>query len=280
MKGLYILLFFIFIQTCLNSSDLAIIIPEESGFGQIDCTQNSYYGFYFLAEVSGFKAESHLSFFCEAPYYINFNCTIPPENEDGQVQYVYCYGLPQIFPLLDDSNVVKLPQNLKFNKVDLVGWEYVAKNELNFGFCSPLVPTNTFISTKAFTATCDKDDNNVLSTTGTFEDNASKTKIFLTSTDETVYSFKPYLIVDGELAYALCKIYLNNEENGGDDKLECTVDGKENGVFFDSASALELVEGSSQGVVRLKAKQAFNLKVCKSSFISLSALLFISLFLL
>lgn len=280
MKGLYSLLFVILIQACLNSSDdgYIITIDDQNQLTLIDCTSQQY-GFAFLATTSGFIGETTITFYLDSPYYNRFVCTVP-KTEEGY-QTIECYADSNIFPLFEQTSL-PLPETLNIPDVTVEGWNLLTKSPLNFAKCVQLEPTNTFNTKEQFTNECDSSGNNVISVTGSFSDNIADKKIFLTSTDEdsTTYSFEPYLIVDGKIAKAYCEIKVLNTANGGDDKLTCLVNGKENGLFFDTVAALKLVEGTDQGAVRMKPTYSFNLQYCKSCFMKLSVLLLISLFLL
>lgn len=280
MKALYTLLFVIFIQACLNSSDPYVIsIDDQNQLTIVDCTDQQY-GFAFLAQTSGFTGEATLRFYLDSPYYNLFTCTVPPSKE-GEYSTIECYADSNIFPIFEDTTL-PLPDDPKVSGVSFEGWNLLKIKPLTFTKCTQLTPTSTFNSKEEFTLDCDNSGNNVISTTGSFSTSFKDKKIFLTSTDEdyTTYSFKPYLLVDGKIAQALCYIYVLNGENGGDDQLSCHVNGQKNGIFFDTAATLELVEGSEAEVVRMKPSQPFSLKVCKSSFMKLSAFILISLFLL
>ena len=126
MKGLYTLLFIIFIQTCLNSSeDVYISIPEDNLLTKIDCQSDKYYGFAFLAKTSGLGDGSFIRFFCDAPGYNVFDCDIPKSN--GKLQTISCWGNAEIFPLLNTSNVVFLPNDLSLDNIKIEGWQYLKK---------------------------------------------------------------------------------------------------------------------------------------------------------
>lgn len=280
MKGLYSLLFIILIQACLNSSEdgYVITIDDQNQLTIVDCT-NQKYGFAFAATTSGFTGETTLSFYLDAPKYNLFECTVPATKEGYQT--IECYTDSNIFPLFDQTSLT-LPETLNIPGVTVEGWNLLTKTPLVFAKCTQLEPTNTFNTKEQFAVECDTSGNNLISVTGSFSDSLADKKIFLTSTDEdyTTYSFEPHLIVDGKIAKAYCEIYALNTANGGDDQLKCLVNGKENGIFFDTAAVLNLVEGTDQGVVRMQPTQAFTLKYCKSCFMKLSVLLLISLFLL
>lgn len=284
MKGLYTLLFVILIQTCLNASESVINIPEDSRLEVAGCTADSKnYGFGFEAYTSGFGKDSKLYFYCSDSNYNYFECDIP-ESKEGEKQTISCWSDTSIFPLLDQQNKVILPESLSFPDFKIEGWENL-KRELTFGFCSQVIPTNTFTVNGDFSLSCDNSHNNVVSTTGLFEDNLQDKKVFLTSSEEesTTYYFEPPLVVDSNIARANCKVFVYNQ-NASTDKLECVIDGKEVAKFFDTAVPLKILEGTEELIIRMKPSNAFKLQLCdttsKSSFIKLSSLLLISLFLL
>lgn len=282
MKATFSLLFVIFIQACLNSPDNYVItIDENNQLTGLNCREGSY-GFAFNALTTGFGDGSSFSFYCDSPYYTYFDCQVP-ESKQGEYQTISCWAPANIFPLLDEENTVLLPQNApSLSSISIEGWDKLVKT-LNLQKCTQLEPTNTYTSNAQFTNACDNNSpNNVISTTGTFSSNLQGQKIFLTSTDEeyTTYRFEPYLIVDNKIAKAICDIYVPVASNSGEEELRCLVDGQKSGVFFETAAEFKLLEGTTQGVVRLKPTKPFNLQYCKSCFMKLSAFLLISLFLL
>ena len=278
MKALYTLLFVIFIQACLNSSDSVISIDEYNQLTIVNCDKEQY-GFAFLAKTS-LTGGATFYFYLDSPYYNLFKCTVPP-SKDGEYCTIECYVDSNIFPIFEETTL-PLPDDPKVAGFSFEGWDLLKVQPLTFSKCTQLTPTSTFNSKEEFSLDCDNSGNNVISTTGSFSTSFKDKKIFLTSTDEdyTTYSFKPYLLVDGKVDQALCYIYVFNDENGGDYQLSCHFNGKKNGIFFDTAATLELVEGSEAQVVRMKPSKPFSLKVCKSSFMKLSAFILISLFLL
>lgn len=286
MKGLFTLLFVILIQTCLNSGDTAIIIPKENNLKEEGCTQDKKnYGFSFFATTSGFGQGSTFSFYCEDTNYNYFTCEVP-QTEEGKEQKISCWAYTDTFPLLDTTNVVTLPKTLSYKEISIKGWENL-RRELTFGFCSLLEPTSEFKPSEVISTTCTKDLNNEVTITGSFTGNLEGKKIFLTSTEDyTTYYFEPPLLVDNKIAKAICNIYAFSQNSGEGDQLKCIIDGKDYAQFFDIAQALQLVENSGDEVVRIRKGEPFKLKDChngsddKSSFIKLSSLLLISLFLI
>ena len=275
MKAIFALVFVFLIQVCLNSSDKSINIPENNGLAEQECNQN-HWGFGFYAVTSGLADGFEFSINLGAPRYSTIDCSITVPEEEGSLSAFSCWANGEIYPLLDKVNDVALPETFSYPGIEIVGWNYLRK-QLQFGFCSKLIPTSTFISNKPFTNNgCDGNDNNVLTTTGSFSSSLQGQKTFLTSTEET-YQFEPVLKVDVELAKAYCELYV---ANGGDDELKCVVNGKKTGVFFDTAATLKVLEGTDPEVIRLKLNEEFNFKTCKSYFMKLSGLLLISLFLL
>lgn len=286
MKATFSLLFVIFIQACLNSSDDYVITIDDQNQLEVVGCEKGHYGFGFLAKTSGFGEGSSFSFYCDSPYYNNFECDIPASKE-GEYQTISCWANAGIFPLLEVENKVTLPEEApSISPLSIEGWQHL-KKELKFEKCTQLEPTNTYTSNAPVTNACHNSSPfNVISTTGSFLSNLQGQKIFLTSTDEeyTTYRFKPYLIVDNKIDKATCDIYVPVASNGGDEELSCLVDGQKSGAFFETAAEFKLLEGTTQGVVRLKLTQTFNLQNCKSSssscFMKLSIFLLISLFLL
>ena len=278
MKAIFALLFVIFIQACLNSSDENVIsIDENNILGETGCDSN-YYGFAFNAKVTAY---GKFSFYCDAPYYNQFDCEINEPKEGQKYTTISCWANGEIFPLLDEQNIVHLPEKTpSVSPFTIEGWDNLRK-ELTLPFCSKLTPTNTFAPNSQFTNACDNNGNNVIATKGSFSSNLQGKEIFLTSTDEdTIYRFEPYLFVDNKLAKAVCDIYVSNAENSSDEELKCYVNGQKSGVFFETAAELASLDSSTKGVIRLKATEPFSLQYCKSCFMKLSALLLISLFLL
>ena len=266
MKALYTLLFVVFIQTCLNSSeDIYISIPEDNRLTKLDCQSDKYYGFAFLATTSGFREGSYFRFFSDAPGYFLFDCDVPESN--GKLQTISCWGIAEIFPLLNTTNVVFLPNDLRLENIKIEGWQYLRK-DLLFEFCSPLKPTNTFIIKGPFTTSCDNIGNNIISTSGEFLRNLEEKNFFLRSTRSTdedyiTYTFEPILLVDGKLAKAICYIYVFNFEDEEDEQLHCLVDGKESGQFFDTVATSNIKDGPNQKVVRMLPSKPFHLKDCE-----------------
>lgn len=259
MKGLYTLLFLIFIQNCLSSSDdFVISIPVENQLTEAGCLEGKHYGFAFLASTSGFGDGSSFTFYCDAPGYNKFECDVP-ESKDGKLQTISCWAKSEIFPLLDESNIVYLPLTLSFSNILIEGWENLRK-ELFFDFCSPLFPTHTFIINRAFATSCDLSGNNIISTTGSLISDLDFRR--LSTEDEYItYTFEPYLMVDGKIAKAYCNI---NVFTFGDeeDQLQCVVDGQNSAIFFNTVVASNIMIGLSQRVIRIQSSKPFYLQQC------------------
>ena len=264
MKGLYTVLFVIFIQTCLNSSEdgYVLSIPEDNQLTVVDCHQGKYYGFAFLATTSGFGDGSSFTFYCDAPGYNQFDCDVP-ESKDGKLQTISCWAKAEIFPLLDRSNVVVLPRSLSYPNIQIEGWENL-KKELLFDFCSPLIPSHTFIIYEPFTAQCDLNNNNIISTYGSFISNLEYKRFLLTSTEDDYisYTFEPYLIVDGKLAKAYCTITVLLFEDEDDEELQCVLYGESSGIFFNTVAVSNVMDGPNQRVIGIKSSKPFYLKQC------------------
>lgn len=285
MRAIFAILFIFLVQVyCSGEDKYVITIDEDNQLTEAGCVENQY-GFGFLATTSGFTAESTFTFYCGVPYFNRFVCQVPA-SVDGEKQTISCWAPADIFPLLDEENIVHLPESLpSISELTIEGWENLRK-ELNYGKCSKLEPTFTFFSNEQFTSACDSSSpNNIISVKGSFTANLQVQKTYLTSSDEDyeTYSFQPYLWVDGELAKANCNILVPKEANSSDEELRCIVGGEKSGMFFDTAAEFNLLEGTTQGVVRMKVSEVFALQHCessKSSFVKLSALLLITIFLL
>lgn len=283
MKAIFVLLFVFLIQACLNSPDASIVITENNGLTEQQCTKTTEsiaYGFAFFAETSGLPEGSEFSFYLDSPRYSLFECTIALPKQEDYPSTISCWANGGYYPLLDEENEVVLPKTLSLTGVEVVGWELLRK--MSFSFCSQLQPTITFTSTKAISNSgCDSNNNNILTTQGSFSSSLQGQKTYLTLTDDYItYRFEPILYVDNKLAKAVCQIDVPNASNSGDEELTCFVNGQKNGVFFDTAAQLTEVQGTDPEVIRLKLEQSFNLKTCKSYFMKLSGFLLISLFLL
>lgn len=271
--NLVVFLFAFLFQTIFSSSENYVVTIE--GFENIiECKpyQNDVvYGFNFFAKTEGFKAEyTYFKFLLGNPDYAYANCAIPPSNE--QTQIIQCFISASLFPLFGRTNFF-LPKDIQIfdNEIEiyLENWSILSGSEIN-------IVTECFVEydymyavseTEPYYVSENEDGTKMVSTQGSFSDMQSNR---LGSTD-IEYRVQFYAFVDTGFELITCLIYPYS--NGGEDEINCIINGQKKVVFFPTIAA---ENQALNRYIRMNMHREVSLL---GSFIKLTGMIFLSLLL-
>lgn len=288
MKIIFSLFFIACLIPAIFSATEQYLIEFEGDLKAIECTERKedevwYYGFQFSAIITGFPQEESFKILLEDPSYMFAQCEVPKaEGEEGIEGIIYCYILADQFPLLKQKQI-KIPTLLtifdQINTIRIENWVGATVDINDFCYLPFSYEFNQGANVP-FNVTFQEDGTKILTSTGSFLTPENKK---LTSSDGFLIS--PFAFVDSNYQIIQCHIY---PANGGEDQIICAVNGEKKVVFFPTITQIDLLDNKGD-YVKLDIYQEVSISkkeeeeddgTSYASFVKLSSLLLLSLFLL